>query len=125
MNKPSGYTSAIAVLFLLQLSACSHWAEDSGVDNHWRSADIPSWQAGVSSNQDILEALGPPSQILNIVDQVMYYYLRANTKGSKYFALVYSASKSTTQYDRAIFFFDTEGLLIRYSYSKEALPYTE
>lgn len=110
---------------ILTLSACASWNEDAGVENHWRSPDTPEWQAGKNTNQEVMERLGPPSQIIDLGDQVVYYYMKENVQGAGYYFLVYNTSESSTKYDRAIFFFDREGLLIRHSYSRESLSYEE
>lgn len=114
----------IAVL-LLSLSSCATWNEDAGVENRWRADETPQWVAGQTSASDVLEHLGPPSQIVNLRDQVIYYYLRENLSGSGYFFLIYNKSESATRYDRAVFFFDTSDVLIRYAYSNETLDHEE
>jgi hypothetical protein len=116
-------------LMLLALAAalygCATWNEDSGVDNHWRSELAPQWTVGETSADDVMASFGPPSQIINVGEQVVYYYLRENTSGQGYFFLVYNRSQTRTTYDRAIFFFDSDGRLTRYSYSREGLPLDE
>ena len=113
---------ALALLLPLLLSCCANWAEDTGVDNHWRDANTPAWVNGQSTNEDIMAALGPPSQIISLNEQVVYYYMRERTRGSGYYFLVYNNSRETTEYDRAIYFFDDQGVLLRYSYSETSLP---
>ncbi len=110
-------------LLVSALAGCANWNEEAGVDNHWRADDAPSWTVGVTSVDDVMTAFGPPSQIVNLGDRVVYYYLRENISGSGYYFLIYNTTNSRTSYDRAIFFFDSNGLLERYSYSREGLPY--
>ncbi len=110
-------------LLVAALAGCANWNEDAGVDNHWRAATTPQWQAGDSTADDVMAVLGPPSQIVNLGDRVVYYYLRENISGNGYYFLIYNTTNSRTSYDRAIFFFDSNGLLERYSYSREGLPY--
>jgi hypothetical protein len=110
----------VAVL-LLSLSGCATWNEDAGVENRWRADETPQWVAGQTTASDVLQHLGPPSQIVNLRDQVVYYYLRENLSGSGYFFLVYNKSESATRYDRAVFFFDEGDVLIRHAYSNEVL----
>ncbi len=105
------------------ITACANWNEDAGVENHWRASETPQWIVGETSAEDVMSFLGPPSQIVDLQEQVVYYYLRENVSGKGYFFLVYNTSQSTTRYDRAIFFFDVEGRLLRYAYSDEALSY--
>ena len=110
---------------MVLLAGCASWNEDSGVDNHWRAASTPGWTPGVSTADEVMAALGPPSQIINLGDRVVYYYLSENISGRGYYFLVYNTTSSRTSYDRAIFFFDQDGRLQRHAYSKEALPYDE
>ena len=112
----------LSAALLLSVAACANWSEDAGVENHWREVDSALWQTGTTSAGDVLDRLGPPSQIVNLKDQVVYYYLQENVSGSGYFFLIYNTSRSTTRYDRAVFFFDNNDLLIRYAYSNEIPP---
>ena len=105
------------------IPACANWNEDAGVENHWRASEAPQWTVGETSAEDVMSFLGPPSQIVDLQDQVVYYYLRENVTGKGYYFLVYNTSQSTTRYDRAIFFFDVQGRLLRYAYSDESLSY--
>ncbi len=114
----------IAVL-LLSLSSCASWNEDAGVENRWREDETPQWVTGQTSASDVLQYLGPPSQIVSLRDQVVYYYLKENVSGSGYFFLIYNESQSAIRYDRAVFFFDKSDVLIRYAYSNETLDHGE
>ena len=105
------------------IPACANWNEDAGVENHWRASEAPQWTVGETSAEDVMSFLGPPSQIVDLQDQVVYYYLRENVTGKGYYFLFYNTSQSTTRYDRAIFFFDVQGRLLRYAYSDESLSY--
>ncbi|MDA8752828.1 hypothetical protein N9M39_01575 [Halieaceae bacterium] len=115
----------LAVLLLATctfLAGCATWNEDAGVDNHWRSDSAPEWSVGETSADEVMASFGPPSQIITVGEQVVYYYLRENISGSGYFFLLYNRKQTRTVYDRAIFFFDAAGYLTRYSYSREGLP---
>ena len=104
------------------LYGCSNWSEYAGVENVWRSASIPEWEPGETKADDVIDALGPPSQLINLQSQSVYYYMREHVSGKGYYLLFYNQSRKTTRYDRAVFFFDENGVLERYAYSKEALP---
>ena len=110
---------------LVLLAGCANWNEDAGVDNHWRAEATPTWTPGVSTADEVMAALGPPSQIVNLGERVVYYYLSENVSGRGYYFLVYNTTSSRTSYDRAIFFFGDDGRLERYAYSKESLPYDD
>ena len=105
------------------LAGCANWQEEAGVDNHWRSDDVPTWRQGETTAEEVMAFLGPPSQIVNLERQLVYYYMKESVSGSGYFLLLYNSSASKKRYDRAIFFFDLDGVLTRYSYSKESIDY--
>ena len=122
---PVNVPSRLLLISLLAtlIPACANWNEDAGVENHWRASEAPQWTVGETSAEDVMSFLGPPSQIVDLQDQVVYYYLRENVTGKGYYFLFYNTSQSTTRYDRAIFFFDVQGRLLRYAYSDESLSY--
>ncbi len=113
------------LVLLCSLSACANWNEDGGVANHWRADNVPTWVEGETREQDVMAALGPPSQIVNLEGRVIYYYLHEQVQGRGYYLLVYNTSQETTRYDRAIFFFDADGVLTKYAYSLESTPYED
>ena len=86
---------------------------------------VPQWVEGETREQDVMTALGPPSQIVNLDDRVVYYYLHENVEGKGYYFILYNQSRQVTRYDRAIFFFDADGVLQKHSYSLESLSYEE
>ena len=110
---------------LILLAGCSSDSGYSGVDNIWRSADPPMWEAGKTTEADVIDALGPPSQLIGLEKETVYYYLREERKASGVFLLAYNWKNQKLVYDRAIFFFDLKGKLTKYAYSLEALPYEE
>ena len=113
------------LLILVLLTGCANWSEDAWVDNHWRADGVPEWAAGVTTAEEVMAVLGPPTQIINLGVRVVYYYLTENVSGRGYYFLVYNTTSSRTSYDRAIFFFYGDGRLERYAYSKESLPYND
>lgn len=115
----------LASIWVLVLSGCTSEVGYSGVDNVWRSANPPVWEVGKTSETDVIEKLGPPSQLIGLEKETVYYYLRERRKGSGVFLLAYNWKNQNLTYDRAIFFFDKNGKLTKHSYSLEALPYEE
>ncbi len=107
------------------LISCASWNKDAGVDNRWRAGDVPTWVVGQTVDKDVMEYLGPPSQIISLKDETVYYYLKENISGKGFMLLVYSRADVKTSYDRAIFFFDAKGVLTRFSYSNEELDHTD
>ena len=108
---------------LLILAGCASYSGDNGVENRWRSKDTPDWVVGETTEQDVVDILGPPSQLINLNEDTVYYYLREHKSGKGLFLLIFNWGYQKLTYDRAIFFFDMEGRLNKYSYSPEALPY--
>ena len=111
----------VALLF----AGCTSDVGYSGVDNVWRAANPPVWETGKTTEMDVIEKLGPPSQLVGLEKETVYYYLRERRKGSGVFLLAYNWKTQNLVYDRAIFFFDKTGKLTKHSYSLEALPYEE
>ena len=68
-----------------------------------------------TTRQQVLEALGPPSQVIALDDETVLYYLFERTAGDGLILIVYNQFKVDTRYDRAIFFFDGEDRLTDYA----------
>ena len=116
----------VACAALLAIAAgCTSDVGYSGVDNVWRSDTAPTWEAGKTTERDVIDALGPPSQLIGLEKETVYYYLRERRKGHAVFLLLYNWKNQDLVYDRAIFFFDKDGKLTKHSYSLEALLYEE
>ncbi len=108
----------IGTIFLL--TGCASWETDKGVETIWRQADQQQWQEGSTSEEDVINALGPPSQIIAMDDQTVFYYMHEKNKGKAYVFILWNRTTQTVEYDRAVFFFDKQGILLKYAYSKEA-----
>jgi len=115
----------VGLSVILVLVGCSSDKGYSGVDNVWRSTNPPAWKVGITTETDVIDALGPPSQLISLEKETVYYYLREERKSFGVFLLVYNWKNQTLAYDRAIFFFDQQGKLTKQSYSLEALPYED
>ena len=113
----------LSIFFLL--AGCASWKGDAGVENAWRSSKLSPWIVGETTEAQVAEALGPPSQIIGLEQETVFYYLREHKKGKGLILLLWNWGEQTIRYDRAIFFFEKNGLLTKYSYSPKALPYEE
>jgi len=113
---------ALAIL-VVTVSGCVSSHSQLGVKNLWRSDKAPTFEKGKTTQAEVLEALGPPSQVIALHDQTIFYYLREQNKTRAYYLLVYNSSNEKITYDRAIFFFDKTAILQEYSLSHEAIPY--
>ena len=78
---------------------------------------------GIAAETQILELLGPPSQVMNLGDQVIFYYIMEKTEGKGGYLLAYNWNNKKVIYDRAIFFFDKNRVLKDYALSKENIEY--
>jgi outer membrane protein assembly factor BamE (lipoprotein component of BamABCDE complex) len=93
-----------------------------GVDNLWRESDTPTFQVGQTTQRQVMDTLGPPSQVISLGNQTVFYYLLEQRKGRKVVLIVFNASQEKIIYDRAIFFFDAQGKLSQFATSHENIP---
>ena len=115
---------ACTVTLLLTLAiGCSTKTYHKGVNNIWRDDSLPPFEKGRTTQSDIINLLGPPSQVIALNDQIIFYYMHERGKLNKYFLGIYNWSIEKIRFDRAIFFFDENGILAEHSYSIESVPY--
>jgi len=115
---------AVAVFTLLcvaLLGGCVTAKHTTGVNNYWRAPGV-EFTVGQTREQDVLEALGPPSQLIALQEYTVYYYLLEESDKKGIITIIYNANTQDVVYDRAIFFFDKNGVLHRWAKSKECLP---
>lgn len=111
--------SILALATFVMVTGCASFERTRGVDSTWRDAAVPAPVVGRTTQSDILAALGPPSQVIGLRDQTVFYYLKEHDIGRGGFFLVYNWLKEDVTYDRAIFFFDAGGVLRDYGLSNE------
>jgi len=109
------------LLFSLVLTGCVNFASVDGVDNAWREVPLDQFQEGVTTQADVLAKLGPPSQLISLDKQVVFYYLAQQNTGKGQIFIVWNQMSEENLYDRAIFFFDQDGLLTDVAYSNESI----
>ncbi len=113
----------VAVLFAFPaLMGCASLNSQRGTENAWRSADAAQWKPGETTDKDILSLLGPPSQLIALNDEVVYYYMLEKTKKRTMIFFIYNTTRQNVTYDRAMFIFDKAGVLKKYSLSPSADP---
>ncbi len=110
------------LVLLTVLSSCVNIHDHKGVENVWRDPAVPKFEKGVTMRAEVLEHLGPPSQVIDQDDGIIFYYMRERAKGGGLFLVLYNTTSLKIDYDRAIFFFDGSGKLVEFAYSKVALP---
>ena len=114
---------ALALVSLVLLAGCISSKSDSGVLNTWRSRAVLAFERGTTTQADVARALGPPSQLIDLGNQVIFYYLREQSRSKGFILIVYNETKTQITYDRAIFFFDKQGVLQEYALSIEEMEY--
>jgi hypothetical protein len=113
------------VTLLILSTGCAQWSGHSGVKNVWRNDLLPEWIPGQTTASDVAEILGPPSQLIALHDETVFYYMRENTSEWKMTFILWNSGRQDTVYDRAIFFFNEDGTLRKHAYSQEQLPYEQ
>ena len=114
----------LAVLLVPFLSACVVRDRAAGVSNTWRRGEL-EFEVGESTEQDVMDRLGPPSQVIDLGGRTVFYYLHERLEGSGLILILYNRNQEDIRYDRAIFFFDPEGVLQAWKTSEEAFPYVD
>ncbi|WP_272699578.1 outer membrane protein assembly factor BamE [Desulfovibrio sp. Fe33] len=111
------------VVFGLQtfIGGCTNYNRQRGVENTWRKIDLSEIVPGKTSQMEIAKKLGPPSQIINLNHGTVFYYLAEQTRGGGAIFIIFNTLNEKTTYDRAVFFFDENGVLSEYSLSHEAI----
>lgn len=112
----------VLVVSLLLLS-CTSYNRQRGVENTWREIDQSDIVPGATTQSDIVKRLGPPSQIIDLESGLVFYYLSEQTKGGGMILILFNTLSERISYDRAIFFFDREGVLADYAFSSESITY--
>lgn len=109
------------LLLSVALASCMNYKRQRGVENTWREVDPGAIVAGETTQKDIVEMLGPPSQIISLKSGPVFYYLSEQVKGGGFVLILFNSLDEKITYDRAVFFFDNDGVLLEYSLSKEAI----
>lgn len=108
----------VCILAASTMTGCARFSTEKGVASTWRAIEAPVFERGATTEAQVLEALGPPSQIIALNDGSAYYYLKEQGTGRAVILLVYNTTNFRVTYDRAVFFFDRDGVLKEYTYSK-------
>ena len=116
---PSRHAIPWSILcIVLAVTGCAQISKKAGVENRWREPNIVL-QEGVTTQQQVLAQLGPPSQVIALSAKTVFYYLFEETKGRLLFLILYNQADTDITYDRAIFFFNKDGILETYAFNKK------
>ncbi len=108
----------ILVATVVTLPACVSYERGAGIT--WRGDAPLAFEVGKTTEDDVLTALGPPSQLIALGERTVFYYLREETKGSAAVLIVFNRVHEDIDYDRSVFFFDADGVLTAWSASEPA-----
>ena len=110
------HRSLVAALALASLcGACINSSSDRGVEPRWHEVEPGSFERGVTTRSEVLDRLGPPSQILSLERETALYYMVEKTRMKGKILVVYNDRDERTTYDRAVFFFDEQDVLTDWS----------
>ncbi len=121
MMKCFNKLSGLALLLFVAVG-CVSKSSEMGVENKWRDSSAPVFEKGRSTESDVMRVLGPPSQVIALHDQTLFYYLREQSRTKAFYLIIYNQTKQRITYDRAVFFFDRQRMLTDCSYSPEFIP---
>ena len=115
-------TVLAALCVVLATAGCATKQSQLGVQNAWRDPALPPFEKGRTTQSDVMRQLGPPSQVIALHDQTLFYYLREQFKSDAMFLILYNQTRERITYDRAIFFFNPKGVLTDFAFSNESIP---
>jgi outer membrane protein assembly factor BamE (lipoprotein component of BamABCDE complex) len=119
---PFPVLGVVMVAMMLAGPGCVSKRSEMGVQNNWRDPSLAAFEKGRTTQSDVMGALGPPSQVIGLQDQTLFYYLREQSSTAAAVLIIYNRTRVNITYDRAIFFFDKKGVLTDFSYSPESIP---
>jgi outer membrane protein assembly factor BamE (lipoprotein component of BamABCDE complex) len=102
-------------LCVLLLNGCAQFESKRGVEVNWQSVVTEKLVIGKTTRPEVLELLGPPSQVIALDNESVLYYLFEHSEGEGLILIVYNRMRIDTRYDRAIFFFDENDVLTEFS----------
>lgn len=100
-----------AVITVLLGAGCAQYENTRGVEVGWQANVSAGMAPGKTTRQQVLQQLGPPSQVVALGDETALYYLFERSAGNGLILILYNRFTVDTRYDRAIFFFDDQDLL--------------
>lgn len=114
--------SVLIACLVIGLFGCAQYSDKRGVEVTWQPAAMEQLEKGKTTRREVLTAFGPPSQVISLGDETVLYYLYEKSAGEGLILIVYNRFDVQTRYDRAVFFFDADNVLIEYSSQISADP---
>ncbi len=112
----------LTVVFLIAVVGCVSKKSKQGVENRWSGEKAPVFTQGQTTEREVLAALGPPSQLINLGNRTVFYYLQEQKQAKSLILILYNQTRENISYDRAIFFFDQQGRLTDFARSDDQNP---
>jgi hypothetical protein len=106
-------SALLLILGCALLAGCVSYEHGAGLA--WRGDAALDFEAGRTTESDVLERLGPPSQMIALADRTVFYYLRERTRGRAAILVFYNRISEDVTYDTAVFFFDARGVLTEWA----------
>lgn len=89
--------NAIALAALVLLNGC--YVSKKKDDRPWAAEVVAKIEVGKTTKADVLRLLGPPKQIIRLLESEAYMYIAPVEKNSGLVLLVLNLSRSDRQYD--------------------------
>ncbi|MFV0476652.1 MAG: hypothetical protein ACK5ME_02315 [Parahaliea sp.] len=102
-------------VFAYLLSACAQFDSQRGVEVNWDTTTVDSFSIGKTTRQQVMDRLGPPSQLISLDGETVLYYLFEHTTGEGLILVFYNRFSNHTRYDRAVFIFNEQNVLTEYA----------
>lgn len=112
---PRHLFTCIIVFCLAFVSGCAQYKNRRGVDALGQPELTAGLVKGQTTRQEVMDLLGPPSQVISLDDGTVLYYLFEHSEGDGLILILYNRVSIDTRYDRAIFFFDGDNRLTDYA----------
>jgi hypothetical protein len=127
MNRPTFQRASatglvFSLLAALLIGGCAAFSSEEGVENSWRDLPEATFRQGITTQAKVAELLGPPSQIISLASGTAFYYLREERRGRGFILIVYNQGTQEIRYDRAVFFFDRNGILTHHAIRNDIAP---
>jgi hypothetical protein len=108
MNRPTFQRASatglvFSLLAALLIGGCAAFSSEEGVENSWRDLPEATFRQGITTQAKVAELLGPPSQIISLASGTAF-------------------CTQEIRYDRAVFFFDRNGILTHHAIRNDIAP---
>jgi outer membrane protein assembly factor BamE (lipoprotein component of BamABCDE complex) len=102
-------TLAAPALLLLFLSGCYFGKQKD--DRPWSPDQLARLQVGKTTKAEVLQVLGPPRQVVRLLDSEAFMYTHAVEKSTNSFMVVLNLHRSDRQYDAITVLVGRDGIV--------------